>query len=433
MFCRKKKDLDTPQKTRHEKDVSSVITTITSVVNPFEIEQSELLHLTNGLVATEEIKSDLLAAKEKGEKHLDTFIKDKLCVSDPDIFSPITKLKLKTFSSMAKKVKVTAKGGGVAMLQANRNLFARMLLLAQSRNVDMKEVLSFPLGPFPLSLSTEMGTLHKTQKSKFLRLIESTSQEAISPSVPQENALIVDGMAMIQSVKNLPSSFGEFANMLLKMLINLGLQSKSLRIDFVTDTYPDGSIKDLERRMRASDGAAIIRIHGASQKLPTQWKKFLKFGKNKEALVQFLFQHWCTCKSGILHGLTLYVSHGNECHQLLPAAADDREVIVQMIDDLCCDHEEADTRLLLHASHATDYQNIIIRSPDTDVFILLIHFCSDIGGSLYFLTGLKDTARVLHINRIAQVLGQNKCKAILGFHAFTGNKLYTRMLYFRTN
>ena len=57
---------------------------------------------------------------------------------------------------------------------------------------------------------------------------------------------------------------------------------------------------------------------------------------------------------------------------------------LQMIDDLCCDHEEADTQVLLHASHATTFQNIVIKSPDTDVFIILIHFCLDINLPHYF-------------------------------------------------
>ena len=38
-----------------------------------------------------------------------------------------------------------------------------------------------------------------------------------------------------------------------------------------------------------------------------------------------------------------------------------------------CDHKEADARLLLHARHAcTAHDRVIIRSPDTDVFILML-------------------------------------------------------------
>ena len=86
-----------------------------------------------------------------------------------------------------------------------------MLLLAQSRNVDMKEVLTYSLGPFPLSLSTEMGTLHKTQKSKLMMAIESDVQDQAVDNIPEGNAIILDGMALIQATKRLPSSFGEFA------------------------------------------------------------------------------------------------------------------------------------------------------------------------------------------------------------------------------
>ena len=140
---RNRKDLDETQKVRHEKDVQSIKTTLESMVNPYEPGREEIVHLTSGLVATEEVRSDLLTAKDAGEKRLQTFIQEKLLVPEPDIFSKIPMLKLKTFTSLVKKVKVTSKNGTEATLKSNRNLFARMLLLAQSINIDMKEVLSF--------------------------------------------------------------------------------------------------------------------------------------------------------------------------------------------------------------------------------------------------------------------------------------------------
>jgi hypothetical protein len=108
-----------------------------------------------------------------------------------------------------------------ATIKNNRNLFARMLLLAQSRNVDMKELLTYSLGPFPLSLSTEMGTLHKTQKSKLMTSIESSVQNHTVDNVPDGNAIILDGMTLIQATKKLPSSFGEFAEQLFQFITYL--------------------------------------------------------------------------------------------------------------------------------------------------------------------------------------------------------------------
>ena len=44
------------------------------------------------------------------------------------------------------------------------------------------------------------------------------------------------------------------------------------------------------------------------------------------------------------------------------------------VEQLTCSHEEADTRLVLHASHASSggYSTIVIHSPDTDVAILAL-------------------------------------------------------------
>ena len=62
------------------------------------------------------------------------------------------------------------------------------------------------------------------------------------------------------------------------------------------------------------------------------------------------------------------------------------------LDLLLSDHEEADTRQLLHAQHASHvYERIIIISPDTDVAILCAaHFDNLKCIELWFRTGVKD-------------------------------------------
>ena len=110
---------------------------------------------------------------------------------------------------MTKNVEVSAADGAEATLKNNHNLFARILLLAQSQEIDLKKVLAYSLGPFPLSLSTEMGFLHKTQKSKLMTTIEASVQNHMGDCVPEGNAIFLDGMALIQSAKRLPSSFGD--------------------------------------------------------------------------------------------------------------------------------------------------------------------------------------------------------------------------------
>lgn len=86
------------------------------------------------------------------------------------------------------------------------------------------------------------------------------------------------------------------------------------------------------------------------------------------------------------------------------------------------DHEEADTRMLLHAQHASqDAQRIIIQSPDTDVLLLCVTHCDEIGtGELWFRTGVKDRLRYIPAHKIVLSLGPLICKALPAFHSLTG-------------
>ena len=65
--------------------------------------------------------------------------------------------------------------------------------------------------------------------------------------------------------------------------------------------------------------------------------------------------------------------------------------VSEEVPELCCKHQEADDRLLLHVQHATcaeSFKRVIIASADTDVFIcLLYHFRMIVGylGSGFFV------------------------------------------------
>jgi hypothetical protein len=67
------------------------------------------------------------------------------------------------------------------------------------------------------------------------------------------------------------------------------------------------------------------------------------------------------------------VTSKEKCFHFSHGRSDDDLVVCNEILELECNHEEADTRLLLHAKHAaTNNDAIIIKSPDTDIFVLCI-------------------------------------------------------------
>ena len=88
-----------------------------------------------------------------------------------------------------------------------------------------------------------------------------------------------------------------------------------------------------------------------------------------------------------------------------------------------CTHEEADTRMLLHAADGVKQgkQTIVIRTVDTDVIELAVSFVRRLGcESLVVAIGTEKSFRYVDATTIAHVLGVDKCKTLPVFHALTG-------------
>ena len=120
-----------------------------------------------------------------------------------------------------------------------------MLAVGKSRDIDMKKVFTHSLPQFPSPIATNDGHLVKTSKAKLMHIIESREEDASIEQVPCDNALMIDGMALIQTTKNIPQTFGAFVEVVLKRVLSLASSLKSTRVDFVCDTYPEISIKTL--------------------------------------------------------------------------------------------------------------------------------------------------------------------------------------------
>ena len=105
------------------------------------------------------------------------------------------------------------------------------------------------------------------------------------------------------------------------------------------------------------------------EKVPRQWKKFLNVGQNKEQLIAFLVKQWKLLPPFALEPLNkLFVTCSNYC---ICFELEEDTIQVTEVEQLNSDHEEADTRMFLHAQHASAFtENTVIKSPDTDVFVI---------------------------------------------------------------
>ena len=154
--CRARKDIDGARINADEKQVKDVMATISEMIDPFQddFQEDGIVNLSSGVVAPEDVVADLVGAFDKGNVVFKQFVSNKLLVDEPDIFFPIPKQKLRTFVSIKKPAASVTSKGEIISQKADRNTFARLFMIGQKRSIDVSEMLSYCLGPYPLSLAT---------------------------------------------------------------------------------------------------------------------------------------------------------------------------------------------------------------------------------------------------------------------------------------
>ena len=117
----------------------------------------------------------------------------------------------------------------------------------------------------------------------------------------------------------------------------------------VFDKYQDNYIKNSERSVQGGEtGHQLQSITGAQ--IVRQWRTFLLRIANRTSVITLTVSEWRKAQyREKLHGKVLY------------ATVDDKVTALQ------CHQEEADRRLLFHATHAArvGYQAVVICSEDT--------------------------------------------------------------------
>ena len=161
-------------------------------------------------------------------------------------------------------------------------------------------------------------------------------------------------------------------------------KSNVKRIDAVFDTYIKQSIKTTTREKRTEKKRPIRKLieHG-DVPLPKVWSQFISLDAKKANLAEFLSTYMME-HGNLPHGCELMTGGG--CRDHVTA----KSTIYRDIADLRSNHEEADTRLILHAIHAvtiTQCSRILVVGRDTDVLLLLIHFFGSKDVEVWMMSG----------------------------------------------
>ncbi|KAK5911912.1 hypothetical protein CesoFtcFv8_001839 [Champsocephalus esox] len=156
------------------------------------------------------------------------------------------------------------------------------------------------------------------------------------------SCLAIDGQTLVMALGKPPdtTTFGDYANKFAETVLKMG--EKYQRVDVVFDRYRDKSIKTGKRRKRKQRHRPVRReIVNDSVPLPTDWSSFMALEENKADLARILSNH--------------LIEHSPEDEPVVVVSGGFAEATTVKSSDpdldvssLMADHEEADTRLMLH-------------------------------------------------------------------------------------
>ena len=390
--------------------------------NPFTV-KSPLKSLVSSAIVPEDAKDDLLHFAEKGQKRFEEFVHDRLMpTSILSVWDSMKKLKLKTFMNWMEKTKVRM-GDKVLKLREERELLGRFLIIQGSRP-DFVPKLEETIGEYemsvvPRSLCAVDGSLYiPADKSSLMHVIEGAKAQTIqsaplldiAPAGSLHRVLIVDGMAVLHSMKKTPTmrKLSDLQEAFIKRIEWMIVDYNEGRVVF--DRYLDNSLKNKTRQKRAVTSTEF-EIH-PEMNLTMSIKEILSTSRTKSSLTsmfaQGLQEHFSrnsTFKLVVVYD-TKIKGHDSEEHH---------------------SHEEADTLIayqVLASVVENAWREICVWSPDTDVLILLLDLasCGRLGAHthLKFLTGKGSMYRQIDIVERVRVIGNHKCQGLIGLHNFSG-------------
>ena len=173
------------------------------------------------------------------------------------------------------------------------------------------------------------------------------------------------------------------------------------------------SADSLKGTVRAKRGKGVRRRVVGCASIPGNWASFLRVDDNKAELFSFL--------SGALHDSfqladkQLVITDGDAV--LSKPSLPDTTGLAP------CNHEEADTRMMLHTAHAAHagHSKITIRTVDTDVVVLAVALARSLeeDDEVWVSFGVGKAFRFLAAHEMARALGPEKAQALPMFHALT--------------
>ena len=209
------------------------------------------------------------------------------------------------------------------------DLFSLLYIIMQHREGDLGTFFGHENHPYPPPLF-DRRKLRSTKKSDLLSILvqETESGEHFASF----DVKVLDGAAIVHLLPTTNiTTFDEYASDVVISYIKKQFD-KSTHVDVVWDAYLSSSIKESTKKKR---GRGIRRRVEGRNKIPSNWPDFLRDSINKQELFTFLSSK--IELTDCLEGMQIF-------------ATSSTAMIARGTSHLMesCDHEEADTRILIH-------------------------------------------------------------------------------------
>lgn len=397
---------------RFIKCVGALLDTMNHFGNPFSDHSGQLTTLQSKVIAHESVVKTVQDIESFGCKQYTMFVSERLASANVSLSAPLCRNKLPLFSSHLDSKNFKSKQQ-VLSLKSDCSLFSRLYIASQSRGGDLDTFFEHENHYFPPALSSG-GNIRHGCKSDLLKSFEKL-QTTVQSDKPVVQCVVLDGSAVVQMLKVSSSvtTFREYAENIFRRHVHAVLRS-CLRVDVVFDVYVENSLKRLTRLDRGSGQKRRV-LPDCS--LPKNWHEFLHVDENKTQLFQYLA---VVITELVVEGKTIVATTGTSVLSCPTFPIEDLEP---------CNHEEADTRMILHAldaSHQLDVhgvtdKSIMIRTVDTDVVVLCVSFFTKLHvNELWIAFGVGRSFRYIATHEVARSLGPAACGGLLFFHALTG-------------
>ena len=393
------------QKTFFEQ-VTALVSYFEESGNPFLEASSDIISLDMKDIADSAMRKTVDEIKRISQEQFDTFVEERLFHRTMPLYDSIPRNKLVLFNSQDKKAQPKGKTE-LALAKNDTALFSKLYIGCQHRGGDVDEFFKHENQAFPPSLS-DSGKLRFSAKSDLLVCFE-TLVPFVTESPQEISAIILDGAAIVQMLKPIGvTTFEQYAQDIFKQYIISQLDAVD-RVGIVWDTYKVDSLKSSTRENR---GKGIRRRVTLSTAVPKNWQDFLCVDDNKEELFPYLSQVSSAWRSDsnkeivVTDGIEVLVSPVRDTTLLAP-----------------CLHEEADTRMFVHAADAASrrHKKMIVRTVDTDVVVLAVSVFEQLGiDELWLDFGVGKHRKYIASHLVAQAIGRRKSKCLPFFHALTG-------------